>query len=503
MWPSLITVAVVTAVLSSGAFAQPPGGLRNQGQQSQLGMAPINAPTARPDSSEDQDTVDAALSQQTQTAAACSCDCCQVQKLLPIDVQPVANGQTITSSCSKSVGAEPVEGQVSEEDNPICPNFCQIPTSNEVIFSNEGEVDYNRYCGYNCQPVTDAQGTACVQLSKKDYEGAQNTDGNGNELSLPPILGIGSGYQTLPPTLPPGEVSSTGASGSTVTGDVFGGTASGGGAGTGSGQVGQKPEDAVEIVYDMRKLIAERLRSEAGAAVAQAASSAERVRINNFKAKQDVSNLEKLSKDVTTMAGKVEQSTSGVEKQKTAAEEAEVKAKQAIVEGSKLAMEIVKTTKKLADEAIKKEVTPCAELAEKTRAEAKGLDKPDGWEKVVAARAANPYQVAVSAAVQRSDEYKRLADSLMDKAFSAQKEANGLIPHANALEAHGDPLGASIERKQVTNLLARARQIAADAAVAQTTAENVRQTIPKWQNAAAQAAAYAAWEYKNNAQAFR
>mmetsp|Transcript_81185 Transcript_81185/g.126597 ORF Transcript_81185/g.126597 Transcript_81185/m.126597 type:complete len:499 (+) Transcript_81185:70-1566(+) len=494
MWPSLTAVAAVLAVLSSGAFAQP-----TQGQQ--MGMSKINAPTARP--AEEQGTIDSTIEQQTQSAAACSCDCCQVQKLLPIDVQPVANGQTITSTCSKSVGNALVDGQVSAEGSDMCPEFCQIPNSNEVIFSNEGEVDYNRYCGYNCQPVSDAQGTACVQLSKNSYEEAQNSDGNGNELNLPPVLGIGSGYQTLPPSFVTGAVSSAGASWSTVTGGDAEGIGSGGGVGTGTAQGSQKPENAAEVVYDMRKLIAERLRSEAGAAVAQAASSAERVRINNFKAKQDVSNLEELSKDVTKMAGTVDQSTSGVEKQKAAAEESEIKAKQAIVEGSTLASQILKTTRRLADEAIKKEVTPYAVLAERSRAEAKGLDKPVGWENVVAARAANPYQVAVSAAVQRADEYKLLADSSMDKAFSAQKEANDLIPHANALEANGDPLGASIERKQATNLLARARQIAGDATVAQTIAENVRVTIPKWQNAAAQAATYAAWEYKNNAQAFR
>jgi hypothetical protein len=337
----------------------------------------------------------------------------------------------------------------------------------------------------------------------KDYTAAQSPDGNGNALALTPVLGIGSGYVTLPPTDWGGDSSGDTSGTRRIFGD--GGTDAGTGTGTGgtTAQSATKPEDAVEIVYDMRKLIAERLRSEAGAAVAEAASSAERVRINKFKANQDLTKLKKLKTEVTKIAGKVEQSTSGVEKEKNDATESENKAKKAIVEGSTLAAEILKTTRKLADEEIRKQATPSAEQAAKVRAEAKGLNKPDGWNKVVAARAANPYQEAVSAAVQRTAEYKRLADGLMGKAYAAQKEANGLISHVNALEAQGDTLGAIIEKKQITNLLSRARSIAAEATTAQTIAERTREAIPKWQNAAQQAAAYADWEYKQNAAAFR
>lgn len=140
---------------------------------------------------------------------------------------------------------------------------------------------------------------------------------------------------------------------------------------------------------------------------------------------------------------------------------------------------------------------------QKNRAEAKGLDKPDDWVKVVAARAANPYQKAVTEAVQRTAEYKRYADGLMNQAYGAQKQANTLIPHANILEAQGDVIGAVIEKKEVTNLLSKARSLSAEAASYWNTAQSTRETIPKWQMAASQAAAYAAWEYKNNAKAFR
>lgn len=493
MLPSLAALALVTTGFFSGAYAQ-------SGQQSPaLSGGKIETVTERPDEGQDDPIAEA-----VETQNACSCDCCQVQKLRPVDIQPKQDGVTITSFCSKSVsmpeGGREERLNVASESNDICPETCQIPYSNKVIISNKGEIDYNRYCNYNCQPVTDAQGTQCVQLSMKDYNLADVEDGNGRYLALPPVMGVGSGYDTPPPT----QASDSGVVSkitfdSTGTGNTGVSEAPQPVAGTLNTNV--PPANAVHIVYDMRKLISERLRSEAGAAVAQAASSAERVRINNFKTKQDLSKLVVLRTDVDTVAGEVEQSTSGVEKQKTTAEEAETKAKEALVESSVLAMQVVKSTKKLTDEAIKKFVTPCAEEAARQEAEAKGLDKPEDWNKVVAARAANPYQEGVTVAVQRTDEYKRMADGLMDKAFSTQQEANALIPHVNAMEAQGDTLGATIERKQVTNLLKRAKQIAADAAAAQTMAEKVRLTIPKWQNAAAQAAAYADWEYKNNANA--
>merc|ERR1719162_1035328 len=152
---------------------------------------------------------------------------------------------------------------------------------------------------------------------------------------------------------------------------------------------------------------------------------------------------------------------------------------------------------------IRQAVLPCSEQAANDRASAKGLDKPEDWVKVVSARAANPYQKAVTDAVSRTSEYKNLADGLMGQAYGTQKQANSLIPHVNILEAQGDVIGATIEKKQVTDLLPRARSLQDQAKGYWKTASDTRKTIPKWQMAAAQAAAYSAWEYANNAKAFR
>jgi hypothetical protein len=253
----------------------------------------------------------------------------------------------------------------------------------------------------------------------------------------------------------------------------------------------------------MRKLIAERLRSEAGANVAAAAAAAERVRINEWTTKQNLDKLKKLRTQYAAIGGKVEVSVAGVEAAKNEAEEAEINTKKNLAAGRMFATKMVKDVRTLTDAAIKAAVAPCTEQDANNRAEAKGLDKPKDWVKVVAARAANPYQKAVTDAVLRTSEYKNLADGLMDQAYGAQKQANTLISHVNALEAQGDVIGATIEKKQVTNLLAKARSLQQQAAGYWNTAQSTRETIPKWQMAAAQAAAYSAWEYSNNAKAFR
>merc|ERR1740117_1105044 len=259
----------------------------------------------------------------------------------------------------------------------------------------------------------------------------------------------------------------------------------------------------LQIVYDMRTLISERLRSEAGASVAAGAATAERVRINEWTAKKNAGTLKKLRTRIGQSAGKVEEGVAGVAASSNAADEAEKQTKVALASGRMIASKLVLETRNLADEAIRKAVAPCTALAAKDRAEAKGLDKPEDWVKVVAARAANPYQKAVTDAVQRTSEYKNLADGVMAQAYGAQKQANSLIAHANVMEAQGDVIGATIEKKQVTNLLSRAKSLRDTAQGYWKTADDTRKTIPKWQMAASQAAAYSAWEYATNAKAFR
>lgn len=523
MWPSFVTVLLTVRTLCAAASVQQEthsrmmftlGARSSSAGRQWEAPAPAPAPTGhlagtddqeeheRQERSGDMDDINKAFSPDS----ACSCDCCSVAKMSPLRFRTIETGEQITSECQKAVVAP---GTEQANDDAVCPNMCQIPLSNAVLKSVQGEVDYNRFCRYNCQPFTDSPGTSCVQFDKEHYELAQKDDtGNGKEVYIVPVLGIGSGYGSGPK----GGAKKAGADDEeeAVAKKAAGPKESAGGGGDNAGEkkaADDKKKKAkgppVEIVYDMRKLIAERLRAEAGAAVAAAANSAERVRINKWQAKENLKSLKKRRVRIGAQAGKVEAGIADVQAQKNVAVEAEQTAKKDLALARQLARDLPKNTKKLADEAIKKAVEPCAAQVAKARAQAKGLDKPEDWVKVVAARAANPYMQAVTAAVSRTAEYKAHADGLMGQAYGLQQKANALITHVNVLQAHGDTLGAIIEKKQVTNLLARARGLEAEAKGYQNTADNTRLTVPKWQNAAAQAAAYAAWEYSNNALAYR
>jgi len=443
---------------------------------------------------------DTHIANQMQTSTPCSCDCCTVQKMLPMDQIPMPNGQkNIDSACMKAT-SDPTDASGGQG---ICPDQCQPSNDNQILSSATGQIDYNRFCNYNCQPGTDRVGDLCVLFDKEYYEAAKTDGGNGKEVYPEPLAGLGSG---LKKAVDEGAVPIKSDQEQADVGD----SQARAGEGDQEEDVALAPEDEkkaeapkVQIIYDMRKLIAERLRSEAGANVASAAAAAERVRINEWSTKQDLDKLKKLRTQYAAMGGKVEEKVAGVEAAKNQAEEAEANTKKNLAAGRIFATKMVNEVRSLTDAAIRGAVAPCVEKAANDKAEAKGLDKPKDWVKVVAARAANPYQKDVTDAVMRTSDYKNLADGLMDQAYGAQKQANTLINHVNVLEAQGDLVGATIEKKQVNNLLAKARGLQKQAAGYWNTAQSTRETIPKWQMAAQQAAAYSAWEYANNAKAFR
>lgn len=435
--------------------------------------------------------------QQDQGGTPCSCDCCQVTKLLPSHFVQRPGGGQVTSTCAKAQGAP------DGIPDPTCPTQCAADKENKNLAAASGPLDYMRFCNYNCRPVADMEGAQCVQLSNRLEKIVQNSDsGNGKDLLVKPVLGFGSGL-------------GFGGAGGADDGsgkDKGDGKGNGGGNGNGSGQGGNKGgggasggngEAKLKVVYDMRKLIAERLRSEAGAAVSAGASSAEAVRLNTYNTKQATKKLKKISAQTVAMAGSLEGGVTGVEGAKQTAEEAERKTSNMLKQGHNFAASMMKKVKKLTEAAIKKAIAPCVQTAADNIAIGKNLDKPRYWDRVVAARAANPYMVAVTAAVQRTAEYRRLSDATHARAVAAQEQANALMPHVNIMEAQGDKLQAVVDRNKAKNLLKSAQALQAEAQGYWNTAQNTNNQIPKWQAAATQAAAYAAWDYKASEGAFK
>lgn len=433
--------------------------------------------------------------------AACSCDCCESTKLKPHDFVTTSAGELITSICAKH--AEPP----GEEESETCPAQCASAEDGAILHAAKGEsLDYSRYCHYSCRPMSDALGSKCVMYDKELASQASTEGGNGKEIFPAPLDGVGSGLGEAKggPMNEAEEEPVVGVSGTAEEEDE-------------AEEVKKavaKEEKAVddakakkqadaEITYDMRKMVAERMRAEAGAMVSAGASSAEQTRLNVWKTKDAVEEAKKARETATKMAAQVEGDVAGVEAAKTTAQEAERKTRNLLSKSKNFAASMMKDIKKLTEEEIKKEVAPWVQTRAEYRAEGKHLDKPEGWKKVVAARAADPYQRAVTAAVQRTAEYQRMANDFHNKALAAQQQANFLMPHVNLMEAHGDPVGAAVEKRKMLDLVKQAKDLQQQGQGYWTTANEAQGTISKWQEAGAQAAAYASWEYDNSETAFK
>jgi len=422
-------------------------------------------------------------------AAPCSCDCCQVSKLLPTDFVPQQSGGAITSICAKPSVQE-------EYEDPTCPSQCAQDNSEGIIHAAKGELDYARWCHYSCQPLSDAEGAQCVQFPKSVIDQATSDGGNGKEVHLPPVMGVGSGMGFADAHHAAEEKKKkAGAAESDVADDKDPEKKAAEEASSSEEKEGEEPAK-LKVKYDMRQLVAERLRSEAGAMVSAGASSAEQVRLNLFDTKHAAEEAAKVGVSNNKVASTLEGDVTGVESAKDTAEESERKVRKALKKGHNFAAGMMKDISDLATAAIKKAISPYVDAEAGYRATGKHLDMPDDWVKVVSARAANPYQAAVTTAVQRTDEYKRAADKLHAKAVDAQQQANFLMPHVNMMQAQGDTVGAAVEKRHAEDLVNRAHDLQAEAQGYWNKASQARATIPGWQEAAQKAAAYAAWEYK-------
>lgn len=442
------------------------------------------------DPAEMKNQVEQAVTSMIDGTAPCSCDCCQVVERAPGEVVTLNSSVSITHKCDFLEAP-----QDSVDFSSQCPNTCKDEEENAVVSTDQDHtMDSRRFCTYHCRPISKTIGGDCVMLTAAEEQAAMTEGGNGQSLELPAASLedlIASANQTS-------NASAVLAAGQSAQ------AASGEATQTRAQEVERQAAASAEaeavkvkVVYDMRKLLAERMRAETGASMAHGSSASERVRVNQYLIARAAALTKKSAGNAAPMQAGIEDGKGSAEASATNAKEAENEATRASAEAESFVGPALKEARKLAKEEIEKKAAPCAKVQAEDLAIAKGLDKPDKWEKVLAARAADPYMQAVSVAVQRVSEYKAFADNLVDQASAAQMSANKITPHMNALEATGDVLGAKIERVKIRNLLARSRTLQSEAKKYWKMADDTRKTVPQWQTAAGQAAQYAAWEFKN------
>jgi hypothetical protein len=406
----------------------------------------------------------------------CSCDCCRVVERPKFEVQAFDDGTVLDKKC-----VPPEENVVQRgddvQDSEKCPSECKADNADRVLTAAvDGNLDTSRYCEYLCKPAIDMVGGVCIQLTEKEVAEHMDETGNGAE-----------GAKIMAPANPAVD---------------FAGPAAGSGGPAAKAKAPDAPEDQADadngahVRWDLRRVIAQRLRAEAGAEMARSAATEQRVHADTYIVEKDKEMARYVQKVLTPEEGKGQEAQVGTRSEADAAAIFTTTANRRLREAQVVSQTVVEETKKI----VKAEIMKQAKAAAKQEAEAdsymQAWDKPDNWGKTLAVKAAAPYLTEMVNAITRTSEYDGFSRGLLAQAKSAQNQAQDLILHANQMKAQGDLLGYATEEKKVTLLIGKARSLEEEANKFWKIADETRKTIPEWQQGGNMAAARAAWEFK-------
>lgn len=435
----------------------------------------------------------------------CSCDCCQAAERLPSEVEAVSRGQAAT-------GFKCIVPEDNNKDD--CPATCndETPEGNMDPSQSMGasNMDLRRFCMNRCAADVPAPGTKCSYREpvvgpdglKPQQPGALAAPGAPGAPGAPAAPGAPGAPAAAPPGSPE-AVAAAAAEGAAEEASTPANVPEWkkemeqAKAAAAAAEEQQDKAIAVQrhVTWDMRKLVVERLRAEAGAESSHAAATGERVRLNAELVKRNGNAIKKVAEAVAPLEASIDES-------KTKAKEEEDKAKAAAEEAKKLfngaKKAVAPMMAKVKDTVIEKIKADAAEAA-KEEAEAyaarMGWSEPDNWRRVLSNRAADPYLKAMSVASARVTEYKKYAEGLIGQAKDAQAKAESIAPHATASEAQGDMISAVKMRNDIKGLLKKSKDLQAEAKGWWKKAEDADKTMRQWQKVSVEASAYVAQEY--------
>eukprot|EP00929_Paragymnodinium_shiwhaense_P120187 TRINITY_DN92094_c0_g1_i1.p1 TRINITY_DN92094_c0_g1~~TRINITY_DN92094_c0_g1_i1.p1 ORF type:complete len:504 (-),score=127.01 TRINITY_DN92094_c0_g1_i1:147-1658(-) len=424
---------------------------------------------------------------QAVTQVPCACECCQVIERLPNQYVTKANGEIEKETCSFPVFPEDGEIRLSETaETERCPRECVapevlattttdapgpiktlVPSSQSLLrnttvqLSGLPYVIAEDFCTDACVPIVPDIGTKCQSLS----------DVTTTSLLPASNLGAPTGMQ------PEGKDSSFG----------FGteGSSDSGGPSTEILVTTPKPKGMID--FDLRPLVAGRLRAEAGAVMAHAALSGQHVKAAALSTKLDAGLTEKLQPVAAAAEGTLTGLGAGADQSSSAAllsaDEATATMKKAEEEAPKLFAE----TRKLAMDAIQKKAAAAADAEATLYAQRKAWDKPPSWGKLVAYRAAEPYGQMAAIAKLRETQYAARAKDLDGQAVAVRASVQEIPAHAAAMEALGDKLGAAAEREKIQVAMQQASDLEREAERSRGVAEEAAASEARWQTASNEA----------------
>lgn len=395
----------------------------------------------------------------------CSCDCCQAAERLPSEVQAVG------LSSSSKLGFKCIV--TVDYPTESCPSQCRdlSPEGALDTSANNGNspTDYPRFCLNRCMASTPSAGTICA-------ERASPTNA---------AFGAGAGGDTA-------GTEDTVIEEPEWKKDI-------------DAKKKQQAEEADDekkaivvtrnVNWDMRKLVAERLRAEAGASMSHGAATGERVRLNQHAAEQSAKMLKKVKEAIGPLETSIDESKTKAKQEADKAVESGKRAKM-LLKGAKASLPpVLKSVKQITIAAIKAETVQAAADEASAFAARMGWNEPDNYRKILANRASEPYLKTEVTATARVSDYKAYAKGILGQANAVQAQAQGLSAHATAMEAQGDMIGAVAARHEIKLLLQRAKDLEGEAKKYWQIAEDADKAVGKWQNAAYAAANYAIQEY--------
>lgn len=315
-------------------------------------------------------------------------------------------------------------------------------------------LDYARYCYNSCGPVREVNGAECKSLADGNFSGGDM------------------------PEEPTGWTPA----------DAYGKKDTHGDSSSDSvvEQADSDDEKGIEnVTWDMRKIMAERIRAEAGASVARSTFSGEQVKLHKHAIERTTKLLDKIEKATKESAKDFGPDLLLSKNNATAAGESAKETfnilKKAQAKLRTVGPDTQQSTKKMIAEAAAEPLK--VEAASYVRR--MGLDRPAGtYPRVMTNRAADSYVTAVSNSVARGDQYDRSSEDLAEKARDLQVQMDAAEHDADKLSASGDRIGASIKRRAARALRHQVEDLEGTAEKYAGTAEAARNTAQKWSTAA-------------------
>merc|ERR1719408_655678 len=293
----------------------------------------------------------------------------------------------------------------------MCPNSCRASNADHTLNLNSAvtDVDYARFCPFYCKPSSPMLGSTCTRLTAEEMHAVSTPDGNGKATMFEPL---------------------TSASNSTEDDSGGFGELSPEAAAAKREKAAKDAAAAAEldqqVIWDMRKLVAERMRAETGGSMSREAASQAHIQSNAFAAERAATLSKRVQQAIQPFEATLGESLGQTRVEAEGAEESAQRAEVVEKEAEREAENVVEDTRKLAVQEIEKQAEPAAKRLAEAEVILHAWDKPEGYSKVLGNRAAAPYLKEMVNAVQRVSEYDGMAKGLVAQAQGAQAQAAAL-----------------------------------------------------------------------------